>query len=647
MGKEAAAFTVKGLVGRSLQGIARNILAQSIIKPITTAISVIFMWTFHSIMKLSGETGRRIMDGIIKTYYTPPSETMQWISSYIEQMTGRPFPKELLEKLDVAAIGDQAMQDFSRAIMDRLLAIIVPKGPITPEDGLNAAAGYLSINMQFQMSAWLMHLLGDVASFGMFKSLKDLPNAISWSFGLGWLSWLVMGTPFQESICTPLRWAFKAQLRSERITGTKIHDAYRSGYINSEEWNRLLEYEGWRNEDKVVGYYLSEKDYSDPMLRDGLFYGFFTEKDVIRELKKKNYSEQRAKNIINYWRFDRKVDILKDFYKETEDLYVDNKLRATDLRRAAGTLGFDTDEINMLVNIADMKKIKARVMTKADWLGAWRAGVIGIAALRTGLLNMGYEDRDVDIIVRTQTKKAPPEVVPEEIPEVKVLTKSELERAYKEGVISENDYRRGLIMLGYTEADATIVIRTTQESMRVEEEEEEVQEVIEREEKIRSLSKAELRTAYLDGIIGMAQLRAGLRDLAYSDQAIEVIVAGIEKERMEREIVVMPIEKELSKAENQRLYLEGVIDIEEMRGRILDLGYSVIATDLSTEYVEKQWLEREDKELGDEVKALRFELEEMYIEGRINRDYFQTQLSDLGYTAEAVRIITKYLRQRY
>jgi hypothetical protein len=239
----------------------------------------------------------------------------------------------------------------------------------------------------------------------MFKSLKDLPNAISWSFGLGWLSWLVMGTPFQESIVTGLRWSYRAQLRPARLEGTKIHDAYRQKLIDPEEWNWLLEIEGWRNRDKAILYELTERDFPDTVLRDGYLYGLYPTDDIMKELRRKGYSEIRARTLLYHWKIQRRLELIEKLYKEYEDLFIADKTTETQLRSIAKSMGYDNEEIELLVNIANAKKVKDKRLTYSQVITAMSRGEIGIAKAEALLLGMGYSKEDVDIMIRTAQKK--------------------------------------------------------------------------------------------------------------------------------------------------------------------------------------------------------------------------------------------------
>lgn len=457
-------WTMKGLTGRLLKGFAINLLSDVIIKPITTFVSVLFMWGFHAIMKISPKEGSRLIKLIGDTYSISPQEWIPWVTPLLNQITGGTLKAEDLQQMPQTGAVTEIMRSFSDNVMTNLLNTIVPSGETTSAKAMEAAGNFMSVNMQFQMSSWLLHLLGDIQSFGMFKSLKDLPNAISWSFGIGWLSWLVMGTPFQLSIVEGLRWKFNAQLRPSRLSVGQLHEALRRGEITAEEWNSRMEQEGWRDVDKAILYHLSEKDYSDAFLRDALFLGWLTEAQVLKELNKKGFSRDRAISIIHWWQADRKRDLLEKIYKEYEDLYKDDRVTSGDLMSIAGMLGYDSQEKELLSDLADLKKIKAKSFSDSNVKQLLDAGLIGTATATRKLLNVGWSIDDANMLIRLWTKEKPA-VAEVAVPAVKVVTpeekelsKAEVISLYEGGFINHPEATTRLMALDYNEQDALLIL---------------------------------------------------------------------------------------------------------------------------------------------------------------------------------------------
>ncbi|GAH63808.1 unnamed protein product, partial [marine sediment metagenome] len=128
---KAAKKAPKGIGGKFLRTFAANLLKQAILLPIISALSIASMWIFHGLMKLAGAEGWKAIKFIGKTYHTDPSEWGAWVSTYIENMTGRKLDVEKLAKGGARVLHDGVVKQFSTDIMEELLALIVPEGPIT------------------------------------------------------------------------------------------------------------------------------------------------------------------------------------------------------------------------------------------------------------------------------------------------------------------------------------------------------------------------------------------------------------------------------------------------------------------------------------------------------------------------------------
>ncbi len=146
------------------------------------------MWALRAVVMTHPEVAMRIVEKIAEVAYTPPAAWAEFVDSYVEQMTGETIDIESLMKQGVRVGGRQVMEKLGEAFLTPMLGLILPEPPLDFYKGVDTAERFLGVNLQFQLNAWLLHLVGDIVSLGKLKSLKDLPNAISWSYGIGWLS---------------------------------------------------------------------------------------------------------------------------------------------------------------------------------------------------------------------------------------------------------------------------------------------------------------------------------------------------------------------------------------------------------------------------------------------------------------------------
>ncbi|GAI68280.1 unnamed protein product, partial [marine sediment metagenome] len=208
-------------------------------KIITFFVSVVTTQAFHAFLQNNPDEAAKLWEKITTTFFEADPVWLEAVGKYMRSLTG--FEVDVSDITTGLFTSGEALGE---AFLYPMLNLILPGGfteaeggrpqeaKLRPEDGLEGAERFLGTNLRFQMQAWWLHVLGDMQSFGMFKSLKDLPNAISWSYGLGWLSWLVMGVPFRMGISEPLEKYFNLIYRPTELTRKMLIDAMMANFID-------------------------------------------------------------------------------------------------------------------------------------------------------------------------------------------------------------------------------------------------------------------------------------------------------------------------------------------------------------------------------------------------------------------------------
>jgi len=392
-----------GVIEKTLTGFAKGLLKDVIIKPLTAFSSMVSMWSFHAIMKISQKEGYRMIKEISDTYNVDAKDWIPWVAPVINSITGTKLDPALLVKGSSEQATRDMLVEFAHTVLERVIGLVHAREPMSEKSSQLAAESFLSINADFQFRGWLLHLLGDVSSFGMFKSLKDLPLAVASTFGLGWMGWLVMGVPVGESIVSGLKWTYKRLLRNWRLNASEATQLYRKGKIDTAEWNDALDREGIRDQDKIKFYALNTKDLRDASIQRLFVDGFFSRERADKDLQDKQYSDAQRKVLLDYWTWDARRDAILKLYNEYVDAYVEGRVARERLIPYATALWHDQTIREIQLSIADMKKAKVKVLSVTDLFAALKAKVIGLAQLRGRLLNMGYSEEDADILIRTKT----------------------------------------------------------------------------------------------------------------------------------------------------------------------------------------------------------------------------------------------------
>jgi len=384
---------------------AVNLVKGAVLKPLTTGISVIFMWVFNALVKASPGRAAWIAKSVIGVYFDMTTPWAQFVSSYVEQLTGRKINVEDIVGKSVAGVTDQATRNFVDALFKDMLSLVMPSPEETERNPLAGGEKFLAANLKFQMDAWWLHMLGDMMSFGIFKSLKDLPNAISWSMGLGWLSWLVMGTPFKISIVDPMQKFFNRIYLTQGLTVSQLIEARRKDYIDWEYFsNKMLEM-GYSPEVLTLLYNLAKKELSKAELKDMLQRGMIDEQRVVDELSSTGYSNDASIAIMHLLSDDRYYSLMDDVAKAATSSYVKGTLSKGDLDQYLKTAGYNDRERELVMIQSEIKRVEGQRVPDSDIPTLFELKVVSWPKAVEMLEQRGYDKENAEWYMKCRVKK--------------------------------------------------------------------------------------------------------------------------------------------------------------------------------------------------------------------------------------------------
>ena len=375
-----------------------------ILKPITTMMSITFMWVFNALVKASPGRARWIADKVVEQYFQVDSVWANFVASYMSSMTRGIVSGAELTGKNLSQMSDTVSHEFVRSIFDRMLGMVMPTPSEIEADPLKGAEKYLGVNMQFQMDAWMLHMLGDMQSFGIFKSLKDLPNAISWSFGLGWLSWLVMGVPFRIGISTPMERKFNSIYTMERLTPLELCKATRAGYMDPDTFLKQMAEYGWSVENALLKYDTSAATLTDADLKLLWQLGLIDKKYIRDQHGKKGYTQSEARLLTDVLVNDRKLKIRDKIIKEAVDLFEAGELSEGDLTKYLSVAGYIQEEIDMQVTASQLAKESKGKLSNSDLANAVEKDLIAWSEGREKLQLRGFSWEEAEIFLKLRVE---------------------------------------------------------------------------------------------------------------------------------------------------------------------------------------------------------------------------------------------------
>ncbi len=393
-------FIAKWLLALTPAGVLKHIRVL-----FATMVGYLAMWALRGFIMVHPEVAYKILAKITKYYYTPPRVWAAFINEYMRQMTGSEISMEDLTRYGAAAGGASVMQNFGAAFLKPMLNLIMPDPPMTFEKGMNAANRFLGVNLTFQINAWLLHLVGDVVSLGKLKSLKDLPNAISWSYGIGWLSWLVMGTPFRLGISDPLEHGFNKVYTPALLTRTDAIRAWMAGWLSQKDMQDELLQAGFNPEKIALMVKLVEKELSDGDLKTLWQERVIDQTDIEDELAIRGYGKERRGYISLLLRKDRVLKWRNKVLDSVMDLFVLGEMTETECRGYLEVLKYEDEEKKLIIDFCILEKAKKTTPSDAEIKRALTQDRITYGEARGMLERRGWDARWADIILEWPKKE--------------------------------------------------------------------------------------------------------------------------------------------------------------------------------------------------------------------------------------------------
>ena len=369
-------------------------------KVLTTYKTGIFLWGFKALVKSSPDRAREIAREVTKEFFTMDSVWAEFVAGYMATMSRVGLDPSRLTGKSLADISKTVSQEQIGRILKTMLGLVMPTPDEIDRDPVAGAEKYLGVNMQFQMDAWMLHMLGDMQSFGIFKSLKDLPNAISWSFGLGWLSWLVMGVPFRIAIADPMERHFQRIYKRTPLTISQAIEAWQKGYMSAHELVEELRFNGYsdRNIDTLVN--ISKKEVSESVLTKLYQEHLITDEELQREIKGKGYTDTFTALISELHKKDREIDQRNKLVSQLEDLYVRGVVDEAVMRDAYRRANWNDRETDIAIERLNAEKVKRSQLSDSDIANAVEKDLLAWAEGRDMLMERGWSRREAEIFMK-------------------------------------------------------------------------------------------------------------------------------------------------------------------------------------------------------------------------------------------------------
>jgi hypothetical protein len=287
------------------------------------------------------------------------------------------------------------------------------------------------------------------------------------------------------------------------------------------------------------------RDLTVPVIRDAYSEKLWTRERAQAELEALGYLPWEADLLLQLEDLAQQRELTGLHETVIKELYLANSIDRPEASRQLDALGVLPERRDLLLQRWDLSRAtKDRRLTLAQLQTGFREGLLSDTQLLDEFAAMGYNDRDAKFLVDI-TDKEPASTE-------RRLSASQLQRAYKAGLISDAQLLDQLLALGYTQDDAQLLVDMATPEPAAKE---------------RQLSAAQLAAGFRSGLVTAEELLTRLQAAGYA-QADAEILRDIALQQME------PDARRLSVAQLKEAYKAELVDRPGLLVELLALGYT-------------------------------------------------------------------------
>lgn len=416
---------------------------------------------------------------------------------------------------------------------------------------LKEVVGFINFLKDFNVDLTKWALVWGIASPEIGFTAGQLANALQWSYGLGWLSWIGTGEVLSRLVQKPIKQKLNYLLRDADIPRDVLEKMYAYNQINLREFKERMANEGWKDEDIEKYKLLLWSELRSEALEELVRLGVIDVETYKQKLREIGFSGTAADIVV------------KKLFKlpslgEIRRALKNGLIRYEQARELLILQGYLPEHADLLLSDIRAEKIEeSRDLTKSDILRAFELGVINEQSAREFLKVLGYDNDEINILIELTKKR----IALKNLDKGRDLAKSDIINAYIKDVIDATEAKDLLRKIGYDENEINILIQLADAKRKV----------VPKEKK-REIARSDIVKAYKLGEISKEEAINMLKQLGFSEQDAELIlkIGSYEK----------PKERRLTLSELRRLYNEGLLTLNEYREALIALGYNPEDVDL-------------------------------------------------------------------
>lgn len=458
-----------------------------------------------------------------------------WTRNFWRAHWDLPSPQQVFEMLHRRVIEDADIEqylgltDWLPFFRDKLLAISY--NPITRVDlrrlyklkiitEQQVKDGYMDLGYNDEKAGWLTEFTKQYANPDDASQLDDMADLAASTFR----------TAYRRGVIT-------RDDALDRIVDAGYTEDVADFYLSLDDAQMAL------NPTTDAG--VPIRDLTVPIIRDAYSEKLWTRERAQTELEALGYLSWEADLLLQLEDLAQQRELTGLQETVIKELYLANSIDRAEAGHQLDTLGVLTERRDLLLQRWDLSRdTKDCRLTLAQLQTGFRDGLMSDTELLDELVAMGYNDKDAKFLVDITDK--------EPASQERRLSASQLQRAYKGGLISDTQLLDQLLALGYSQEDAALLVDMATPEPAAKE---------------RQLSGAQLAAGFRAGLLTDAELVEKLTAAGYAQADAELL----------RDIALPHVDTEarrLSVAQLKQAYKAELLDESGLLVELLALGYT-------------------------------------------------------------------------
>lgn len=419
------------------------------------------------------------------------TDTLSWLIS--------PFHKKGVAEaeaiLDDVIAGTPSMKDKLSALSDKWFKapfkawqdFIATPAEFTPDDAVAMSRTFIPGALAATAAIQAADTLAQMLPFGFdTDSIGKFGEKIWSRWGLTAATAATFQSPIRVGLLRNLDYYYNDKFRSQKLKETQAYDGVRyREFLTESEWAAFegdveldkpieemtpdeiaawaskaggavdavevtntsrfaeaLRWMGYKPDDINLQDRAAKHAPSLMMLRQMAMRGFFDAKFMARSIFKGGFDNWAIKPMLNFLGYMAQEGTWVGYREAAQSAFVKGLINEEDLRSVLIRIHVPSFLLESIVETQKLKKgHKEKDLTTTQLLAAYLKGTISREECKTELIGLGYTETSAETLILTKEST--------EQPSVRLPTLAQFSRAFREGIITEEDFRANLDKRGY------------------------------------------------------------------------------------------------------------------------------------------------------------------------------------------------------